>query len=164
MFRKSALIMLAVFVLLFAAMPAFAQGTEPTPVPQVDEYDALLIRLGIFAAFGSAALTLLKPVILNRLSEELAPNVYLGIVYLIRLIGGGITLAFFGGVMTLYQVAPSLETLPVPAETRDAVVFVGAMIILSLGQEGIYVMLNILRSLAGLPPVGTVETTAERAR
>lgn len=131
---------------------------ELEPIALVSELGNLLGLLIVYATFGSAMLTYLKPIVLNPLQERIEdPNVYLAIVYTIRLFGGALTLALFGGVATLYGVAPSLASLPLPAQTLDAVVFVGAVVILSLGQEGIYVVLNILRSLAGLPPAGTVE-------
>lgn len=134
---------------------------EIEPIALVSELGNLLMLLLVYAAFGSAMLTYLKPVVLNKLSEDLDENFYLAVIYTIRMFGGAFTLFFFGGVATLYGVAPSLQSLPLPAQTLDAVVFVGAVVILSLGQEGIYVVLNILRALAGLPPVGNPEPEPE---
>jgi len=129
---------------------------EPTPIALVSELGNLLGLLIVYATFGSAMLAYIKPVVLNPLQERIDnPDLYLFIVFTIRMLGGALTLWFFGGVPTLYGVAPSLQSLPLPPQTLDAVVFVGAMFILSLGQEGIYVVLNILRALAGLPPMGS---------
>lgn len=133
--------------------------TEPTPITLVSELGNLLGLLIVYSTFGSAMLTYLKPVVLNRVQEQIKdPNVYLAIIYTIRMLGGAVTLWFFGSVATLYGVAPSLQSLPLAEPTRDAVVFVGATMILSLGQEGIYTIINVFRSLAGLPPVGSVES------
>lgn len=159
MFSRNRFVILFVVLvsLLVVAAPALAQDVPPdvTPINLVNELGALLVLLVFYSTFGSAALTYLKPIFLNQLQERLEPNIYLVVIYTVRLIGGALTLFFFGGVQTLYDVAPSLQALPLPAQTIDAVVFVGATMLLSLGQEGIYVILNVLRSLAGLPPVGT---------
>jgi len=135
---------------------------EIEPIALVGELGNLLGLLIVYATFGSAMLTYLKPIVLNPLQERLSdnPDLYLATVYTIRLFGGALSLWFFGGVATLYGVAPSLQSLPLPAQTLDAVVFVGAVFILSLGQEGIYIVLNVLRSLAGLPPMGSTEPEA----
>lgn len=132
------------------------------PIGLVNELGNLLGLLLVYSTFGSAMLTYLKPIALNPLQERLKDNadLYLAVVYTIRLIGGAFTLFFFGGVATLFNVAPSLQSLPLPAQTLDAVVFIGATLILSLGQEGIYVVLNLLRSLAGLPPMGNASAKA----
>ena len=154
-----------VLVLLFVLVGvAGAQGDalppEVQPIGLVAELGALLAVLGSYAIFGSAAITYLKPIVFNSLSERLDPNVYLTVIYTARLFFGAITLALFGGVATLYQYAPSLQAIELPAQTRDTAIFIGVMVILSLGQEGIYVIVNVLRSLAGMGNLGEPSTAA----
>lgn len=152
-----------VLVLMFVLVGgAGAQDVPPEvrPIGLVAELGALLAVLGSYAIFGSGAITYLKPIVFNPLSERLDPNVYLTVIYTARLLFGAITLALFGGVATLYQYAPSLQAIELPAQTRDTAVFIGVMVILSLGQEGIYVIVNVLRSLAGMGNVGEPSAAA----
>lgn len=164
-----------VLVLLFVIAPLTpavgmvgvvgAQGEEPlppdvTPIALVSELGALLAVLGSYALFGSGAITYLKPILFNPLSERLDPNVYLAVIYTARLFFGAITLWLFGGVATLYQYAPSLQAIELAPQTRDTAVFVGVVMILSLGQEGIYVIVNVLRNLAGMGNVGEPSAAA----
>lgn len=161
MLRKMFMAGLLVLALMFMVGVVGAQGDEvPTPNLQpsawVAEFGALLGALTFFAGLGTATLLLIKPV-LNRLQDSwiAQPNLYLAVVYIIRFLFGGISIMAFGGVQVLYNAAPSLQMIPLDPSARDTAVVLSSMALLSLGSEGLYILWNIGRSLAGLPPMGS---------
>lgn len=127
---------------MLGVTPVLGQSEVPPPETPalINQVGAWFVYLVMISGAVYSSLEILKPVVLDQLEERFANqhNIYIGLVYTLRLVLAGIGLALFDGLEPVLAEAPFLATFPTVG------VMVVSALLISVGSDFLHILLEIL--------------------